>query len=72
MQCVHIRGCSKSNDRQALSDIARKQLISRVDGIKFFKSANGVILSDGKDGVLLPTYFSKVEGRAGKNLLAAE
>jgi 2'-phosphotransferase len=30
------------------------------DGIKFYKSANNVILSSGIDGVIPPRYFSKV------------
>ncbi|KAI9279104.1 phosphotransferase KptA/Tpt1, partial [Sporodiniella umbellata] len=30
------------------------------DGVVFYKSSNNVILSDGIDGVILPTYFLKV------------
>lgn len=32
-----------------------------ANGIKFYKSANGVILSEGINGVINPTYFLKVE-----------
>ncbi len=32
-----------------------------ADGIQFYKSSNGVILSEGIDGVIKPEYFSKVE-----------
>ncbi|KAK9480245.1 phosphotransferase KptA/Tpt1 [Lipomyces japonicus] len=39
------------------------------DGIKFFKSANGVILSEGINGILEPKYFAKVEDSAGNSLL---
>lgn len=31
------------------------------DGIKFYKSANNVILTDGKDGVLEVQYFEKIQ-----------
>jgi len=30
------------------------------DGIKFYKSSNGVILSNGKGGNILPNYFKKI------------
>lgn len=33
------------------------------DGIKFYRSANDVILTEGIDGILDPKYFSKVEFR---------
>ncbi|KAK9377673.1 KptA family-domain-containing protein [Lipomyces chichibuensis] len=39
------------------------------DGIRFYKSDNGVILTDGKDGVLPPQYFSKVVNKNGDSLL---
>lgn len=32
-----------------------------TDGIKFYKSSNGVILSEGINGMIEPKYFSKVE-----------
>jgi 2'-phosphotransferase len=39
-------------------------------GIAFVQSQNGVILSEGKDGVISPEYFSKVVDRTtGKSLL---
>ncbi len=34
---------------------------ARADGIPFFKSENGVILSEGKDGVIDPKYFKEVQ-----------
>ncbi|KAG9068124.1 tRNA 2'-phosphotransferase 1 [Linnemannia hyalina] len=38
------------------------------DGIKFYRSTNNVILSDGKngDGLIPPTYFSRVERSTGE------
>ncbi|KAJ3125804.1 tRNA 2'-phosphotransferase 1 [Nowakowskiella sp. JEL0407] len=36
------------------------------DGIKFLRSHNNVILSSGIDGVIMPEYFLKVEGRNGR------
>lgn len=40
-----------------------------ADGIEFFQSANGAILSSGIDGTIAPEYFLKVTDRAGNNLL---
>lgn len=40
-----------------------------ADGIAFYRSANGAILSDGRDGILEPKYFSKVLDRKGNSLL---
>ena len=45
------------------------------DGIEFFVSSNGVILSSGdEDGFVKPKYFSKVIGISGgkRKLLARE
>lgn len=39
-----------------------------ADGIEFFRSANGAILSSGKDGTISPEYFLKVTDRAGNSL----
>ncbi|KAJ3258430.1 hypothetical protein HK104_006989, partial [Borealophlyctis nickersoniae] len=39
-----------------------------ADGIKFYRSANNVILSSGMDGVLEPKYFRKVVGPKGQRL----
>uniref|UniRef100_A0A7S1KLI4 2'-phosphotransferase n=1 Tax=Percolomonas cosmopolitus TaxID=63605 RepID=A0A7S1KLI4_9EUKA len=39
------------------------------DGIKFFRSANGVILSDGLNGTIPPQYFKRVvDRRSGSEL----
>ncbi len=41
-----------------------------ADGIKFYRSSNNVILSDGIEGVIAPKYFAKViDARNGKVLL---
>ncbi|KAK9760483.1 tRNA 2'-phosphotransferase [Basidiobolus ranarum] len=39
------------------------------DKIQFFKSSNGVILSEGKDGILPVEYFSQVLDPSGQSLL---
>ena len=39
------------------------------DGVEFYRSANGVILSAGVDGVLAPKYFSKVTDKSGNSLV---
>ena len=41
------------------------------EGIRFYRSANNVILSDGIDGVILPKYFSQVvDSRSGTVLFS--
>ena len=42
-----------------------------LDGVPFYVSTNGVILSPGKDGILPLNYFSKVESRDGTVLYTA-
>lgn len=37
-----------------------------ADGIVFYKSANGVILTSGVDGILLPKYFDRVVDKTGR------
>jgi 2'-phosphotransferase len=34
-------------------------------GVRFFRAANGVILTEGHDGLLTPEFFSKVTDRDG-------
>lgn len=41
------------------------------DGIVFYKSDNGVILTSGIDGVLPVKYFEKVTDNRGRNVLAS-
>ncbi|ORY82669.1 phosphotransferase KptA/Tpt1 [Protomyces lactucae-debilis] len=43
-----------------------------ADGILFYKSANGVILTAGIDGILADKYFSKVEQSEDKSTNEAE
>ena len=38
------------------------------DGVEFYRSANGVILSAGVDGIIKPQYFAKVTDRSGTSL----
>ncbi|KAJ8103813.1 phosphotransferase KptA/Tpt1 [Lipomyces tetrasporus] len=60
-----ISGMRASSEVYIYIDIKR----AIKDGIKFYKSENGVILTDGKDGVLEPQYFDKVVNKDGDTLL---
>lgn len=44
---------------------------SHIDDIVFEKSANGVILTKGRDGILDSKYFQKVETKKGEHLWPA-
>ena len=57
-------GIRKSCDVFIYIDVAR----ALQDGIKFYRSSNGVILTAGVDGVLHRQYFSKVVDRDGQVL----
>ena len=46
-----------SSDVRIYIDVAK----AMQDGIEFYLSENGVILSQGKDGVIAPKYFTRVE-----------
>ncbi|EPZ31823.1 Phosphotransferase KptA/Tpt1 domain-containing protein [Rozella allomycis CSF55] len=52
-----ISGVRKSCDLFIYIDISR----ASEDGIEFFRSPNGVILTQGKEGILSSKYFLKVE-----------
>lgn len=39
------------------------------DGMRFYRSKNGVILSDGINGIIEPKYFEKVIDKQGNRLL---
>ncbi|KAI9487531.1 MAG: phosphotransferase KptA/Tpt1 [Benjaminiella poitrasii] len=41
---------------------------ARQDGIKFYKSKNNVILSDGIKGIIAPKYFRKVMDKEGNQI----
>lgn len=60
-----ISGMRKSCEIVIHVDIA----LAMADGIEFFLSANGVVLTSGVDGVLAAKYFKKVEDRiAGREI----
>eukprot|EP00842_Homolaphlyctis_polyrhiza_P006512 jgi/Hompol1/6862/HPOL_003698-RA len=59
-----ISGMRASCDVFIYIDAAR----AMADGIQFLRSANNVILSEGRDGVLDPKYFARIVDRAGRVL----
>jgi len=63
-----ISGMRKSCTVFIYIDVAR----AMEDGMKFFVSSNGVILSSGIDGVIAPKYFAKVVDRQGNDLLGGQ
>ncbi|KAK9236224.1 KptA family-domain-containing protein [Lipomyces kononenkoae] len=60
-----ISGIRTSSDVYIYVDMKK----AIADGIEFYKSENGVILTEGKDGVLPPQYFWKVVNSTGDSLL---
>lgn len=38
-------------------------------GIEFFLSDNGVVLSEGRDGMILPEFFLSVQDRDGQEVV---
>ena len=49
-------GARKNCDVHIYIDMAQ----AMADGIQFYMSANGVILTEGADGILAPKYFSRI------------
>ncbi|KAL2911927.1 tRNA 2'-phosphotransferase [Polyrhizophydium stewartii] len=60
-----ISGMRRDNNVVIYVDVAK----AMADGIVFMRSANNVILTEGRGGVLLPEYFSRVVDRNGKSLI---
>ncbi|KAK9455434.1 phosphotransferase KptA/Tpt1 [Dipodascopsis uninucleata] len=60
-----ISGMRKSAEVYIFIDLQR----ALTDGIKFYESENGVILTEGNNGILPTKYFSKVVDRNGISLL---
>ena len=68
-----IAGLYSSFDYFIYSDLFPNRCICyQTDGIEFYKSANNVILSTGRGGVLPPRFFLKVVDETGKVLYPAE
>lgn len=66
------------NDNKVISGIRQDAEIviyinlqlALLDGLKFYKSTNGVVLSPGNEnGTILPKYFLKVLEKSGKKLV---
>lgn len=60
-----ISGMRRSCEVFIFIDIAK----ALADGVKFYRSANSVILTEGKDGTLPVTYFAKAVSAGGESLL---
>lgn len=45
------------------------EIIHIIEGMTFYRSKNQVILTEGKDGIVSPAYFSRVTDRHGNSLL---
>ncbi|KNE71434.1 hypothetical protein AMAG_15668 [Allomyces macrogynus ATCC 38327] len=56
-----ISGMRRACDVHVFIDVAK----AMGDGMPWFESPNGVVLSAGLDGVIAPKYFSKVMDRSG-------
>ena len=61
---AEISGFRASCDVMIHIDVAR----AMAAGVEFFRSANGVILTEGHEGVLPPAFFANVTDRHGREL----
>jgi 2'-phosphotransferase len=71
MSRKHIHFVSEINENKQTSGYKNKSDVlifidmnkCMDDGIKFYKSKNNVILSEGINGIILPKYFKSIESR---------